>query len=147
MNKEINNLSITNKLYSTPQYTLSKNQEYSGNKLTKISMLYNIKNPTSNAEFSYKDYDSYENNLNNIFVLLAFTNNGTELSHESADCNIEIMEKVFPYPFNSSKKDMPSTLKSLFVYVNDLLSKPLTKESQQQITNECLNAHDVFKAH
>ncbi|WP_264331224.1 hypothetical protein [Wolbachia endosymbiont (group B) of Erebia ligea] len=120
------------------QWEVIKNCEYSDNCLSKVVTLYVIKM----AELS-DIYTSNEPEINTILTRISITSENAFLNKV---VDIEIMEGIFPYKFNSKKKNNISKLEDLYNYLCSTVIDSLPKEMLESLRREYRDAVNLFKA-
>ncbi|MGL9718096.1 MAG: hypothetical protein ACR5K9_05400 [Wolbachia sp.] len=120
------------------QWEVIKNCEYADNCLSKIVTLYVIKM----AQLS----DFYTSNEPEINTILARINVTSENVFLNKATTIEIMEDIFPYKFNSKKKNNISRLEDLYNYLCSIVGNSFPKEMLESLVREYKDAANLFKA-
>ncbi|QKX03108.1 hypothetical protein GOY07_02825 [Wolbachia endosymbiont of Litomosoides sigmodontis] len=136
MSKLPNNAKISKS--QVTQWEVVKNCEYADNCLSKIMTLYVIK-MAKLSDF----YTSDEPKINTILIRVSMTSENVFLNRAAT---IEIVEDIFPYKFNSRKKNNISRLEDLYSYLCSIVGNSLPKEMLESLVREYKDAVNLFKA-
>ncbi|WP_250295281.1 hypothetical protein [Wolbachia endosymbiont of Oedothorax gibbosus] len=120
------------------QWEVIKNCEYADNCLSKIVTLYVIR-ITQLSDF----YTSDEPEINTVLARISVTNENVFLNKATT---IEVMEGIFPYKFNSKKRNNISRLEDLYNYLCSIINNSLPKEMLESLVREYKDAVNLFKA-
>ncbi|QOD38578.1 hypothetical protein [Candidatus Wolbachia massiliensis] len=120
------------------QWEIIKNCEYADNCLSKIVTLYVIK-MAQLSDF----YTSNEPEINTILARISVTSENVFLNKAAT---IEVMEGIFPYKFNSKKKNNVSRLEDLYNYLCSIVGNSLPQEMLESLVREYKDAVTLFKA-
>ncbi|CAH2210438.1 hypothetical protein [Wolbachia endosymbiont of Tetranychus urticae] len=88
-------------------------------------------------------YTSNEPEINTILTRISITSENAFLNKV---VDIEIMEGIFPYKFNSKKKNNISRLEDLYNYLCSTVIDSLPKEMLESLRREYRDAVNLFKA-
>jgi hypothetical protein len=135
MSKLPNNSKISKS--QVTQWEVVKNCEYNDNYLSKVVALYVIK-ISRLSDFYTKD----ESEVSTILVRVSVTSENIFLNKSTA---IEILEDIFPYKFNSKKKNNISRLEDLFSYLCSVVENNLPNEMLETLIREYNDAANLFK--
>ncbi|WP_395463257.1 hypothetical protein [Wolbachia endosymbiont of Cantharis cryptica] len=136
MSKLPNNAKVSKS--QVTQWEVIKNCEYADNCLSKIVTLYVIK-MAQLSDF----YTSNEPEINTILARISVTSENVFLNKA---ITIEVMEGIFPYKFNSKKKNNISRLEDLYNYLCSIVNNSLPKEMLESLIREYKDAVNLFKA-
>lgn len=120
------------------QWEVIKNCEYSDNCLSKIVTLYVIR-ITQLSDF----YTSDEPEINTVLARISVTSENVFLNKATT---IEVMEGIFPYKFNSKKRNNILRLEDLYNYLCSIVNNSLPKEMLESLVREYKDAVNLFKA-
>ncbi|WP_174515976.1 hypothetical protein [Wolbachia endosymbiont of Cardiocondyla obscurior] len=120
------------------QWEVIKNCEYADNCLSKIVTLYVIR-ITQLSDF----YTSDEPEINTVLARISVTNENVFLNKATT---IEVMEGIFPYKFNSKKRNNILRLEDLYNYLCSIVNNSLPKEMLESLVREYKDAVNLFKA-
>ncbi len=136
MSKLPNNAKIGKSQVS--QWEVIKNCEYADNCLSKIVTLYVIR-ITQLSDF----YTSDEPEINTVLARISVTSENVFLNKATT---IEVMEGIFPYKFNSKKRNNVLRLEDLYNYLCSIVNNSLPKEMLESLVREYKDAVNLFKA-
>ncbi|MDX5508087.1 MAG: hypothetical protein O7149_05800 [Wolbachia endosymbiont of Hylaeus sinuatus] len=136
MNKLPNNAKIGKS--QVTQWEVIKNCEYADNCLSKIVTLYVIR-ITQLSDF----YTSDEPEINTVLARISVTSENVFLNKATT---IEVMEGIFPYKFNSKKRNNILRLEDLYNYLCSIVNNSLPKEMLESLVREYKDAVNLFKA-
>ncbi|WP_353284413.1 hypothetical protein [Wolbachia endosymbiont (group A) of Lasioglossum fulvicorne] len=120
------------------QWEVIKNCEYADNCLSKIVTLYVIR-ITQLSDF----YTSDEPEINTVLARISVTSENVFLNKATT---IEVMEGIFPYKFNSKKRNNILRLEDLYNYLCSIVNNSLPKEMLESLAREYKDAVNLFKA-
>ncbi len=120
------------------QWEAIKNCEYADNCLSKIVTLYVIR-ITQLSDF----YTSDEPEINTVLARISVTSENVFLNKATT---IEVMEGIFPYKFNSKKRNNVLRLEDLYNYLCSIVNNSLPKEMLESLVREYKDAVNLFKA-
>ncbi|MBA8753068.1 hypothetical protein J4T77_03875 [Wolbachia endosymbiont of Drosophila innubila] len=120
------------------QWEVIKNCEYADNCLSKIVTLYVIR-ITQLSDF----YTSDEPEINTVLARISVTSENVFLNKATT---IEVMEGIFPYKFNSKKRNNVLRLEDLYNYLCSIVNNSLPKEMLESLVREYKDAINLFKA-
>ncbi|AAS14454.1 hypothetical protein WD_0764 [Wolbachia endosymbiont of Drosophila melanogaster] len=120
------------------QWEVIKNCEYADNCLSKIVTLYVIR-ITQLSDF----YTSDEPEINTVLARISVTSENVFLNKATT---IEVMEGIFPYKFNSKKRNNVLRLEDLYNYLCSIVNNSLPKEMLESLVREYKDAVNLFKA-
>ncbi|WP_265030035.1 hypothetical protein [Wolbachia endosymbiont (group A) of Philonthus cognatus] len=120
------------------QWGVIKNCEYADNCLSKIVTLYVIR-ITQLSDF----YTSDEPEINTVLARISVTSENVFLNKATT---IEVMEGIFPYKFNSKKRNNILRLEDLYNYLCSIVNNSLPKEMLESLVREYKDAVNLFKA-
>lgn len=120
------------------QWEVIKNCEYADNCLSKIVTLYVIR-ITQLSDF----YTNDEPEINTVLARISVTSENVFLNKATT---IEVMEGIFPYKFNSKKRNNILRLKDLYNYLCSIVNNSLPKEMLESLVREYKDAVNLFKA-
>ncbi|WP_341818387.1 hypothetical protein [Wolbachia endosymbiont (group B) of Ennomos erosarius] len=120
------------------QWEVIKNCEYADNCLSKIVTLYVIR-ITQLSDF----YTSDEPEINTVLARIRVTSENVFLNKATT---IEVMEGIFPYKFNSKKRNNILRLEDLYNYLCSIVNNSLPKEMLESLVREYKDAVNLFKA-
>ncbi|CAN2144824.1 hypothetical protein WSPTPLR_07680 [Wolbachia pipientis] len=120
------------------QWEVIKNCEYADNCLSKIVTLYVIR-ITQLSDF----YTSDEPEINTVLARISVTSENVFLNKATT---IEVMEGIFPYKFNSKKRNNVLRLEDLYNYLCSIINNSLPKEMLESLVREYKDAVNLFKA-
>ncbi|WP_423349241.1 hypothetical protein [Wolbachia sp. wLmal] len=120
------------------QWEVIKNCEYADNCLSKIVTLYVIR-ITQLSDF----YTSDESEINTVLARISVTSENVFLNKATT---IEVMEGIFPYKFNSKKRNNVLRLEDLYNYLCSIVNNSLPKEMLESLVREYKDAVNLFKA-
>ncbi|MDX5462021.1 MAG: hypothetical protein O7157_00340 [Wolbachia endosymbiont of Tetragnatha montana] len=120
------------------QWEVIKNCEYADNCLSKIVTLYVIR-ITQLSDF----YTSDEPEINTVLARVSVTSKNVFLNKATT---IEVIEGIFPYKFNSKKRNNISRLEDLYNYLCSIVNNSLPKEMLESLVREYKDAVNLFKA-
>ncbi len=120
------------------QWEVIKNCEYADNCLSKIVTLYVIRIPQL-SDF----YTSDEPEINTVLARISVTSENVFLNKATT---IEVMEGIFPYKFNSKKRNNVLRLEDLYNYLCSIVNNSLPKEMLESLVREYKDAVNLFKA-
>ncbi|WP_264703606.1 MULTISPECIES: hypothetical protein [unclassified Wolbachia] len=120
------------------QWEVIKNCEYADNCLSKIVTLYVIR-ITQLSDF----YTSDEPEINTVLARISVTSENVFLNKATT---IEVMEGIFPYKFNSKKRNNILRLEDLYNYLCSIVNNSLPKEMLESLVREYKDAVSLFKA-
>ncbi|WP_375603968.1 hypothetical protein NOX90_06330 [Wolbachia endosymbiont of Anurida maritima] len=120
------------------QWEVIKNCEYADNCLSKIVTLYVIR-ITQLSDF----YTSDEPEINTVLARISVTSENVFLNKATT---IEVMEGIFPYKFNSKKRNNILRLEDLYNYLCSIVNNSLPKEMLESLIREYKDAVNLFKA-
>ncbi|WP_265021419.1 hypothetical protein [Wolbachia endosymbiont (group A) of Icerya purchasi] len=120
------------------QWKVIKNCEYADNCLSKIVTLYVIR-ITQLSDF----YTSDEPEINTVLARISVTSENVFLNKATT---IEVMEGIFPYKFNSKKRNNILRLEDLYNYLCSIVNNSLPKEMLESLVREYKDAVSLFKA-
>ncbi|WP_265026990.1 hypothetical protein [Wolbachia endosymbiont (group A) of Bombylius major] len=120
------------------QWEVIKNCEYADNCLSKIVTLYVIR-ITQLSDF----YTSDEPEINTVLARISMTSENVFLNKATT---IEVMEGIFPYKFNSKKRNNILRLEDLYNYLCSIVNNSLPKEMLESLVREYKDAVNLFKA-
>lgn len=120
------------------QWEVIKNCEYADNYLSKIVTLYVIR-ITQLSDF----YTSDEPEINTVLARISVTSENVFLNKATT---IEVMEGIFPYKFNSKKRNNVLRLEDLYNYLCSIVNNSLPKEMLESLVREYKDAVNLFKA-
>ncbi|CAN2137405.1 hypothetical protein [Wolbachia pipientis] len=120
------------------QWEVIKNCEYADNCLSKIVTLYVIR-ITQLSDF----YTSDEPEINTVLARISVTSENVFLNKATT---IEVMEGIFPYKFNSKKRNNVLRLEDLYNYLCSIVNNSLPKEMLESLVREYKDAVYLFKA-
>ncbi len=120
------------------QWEVIKNCEYADNCLSKIVTLYVIR-ITQLSDF----YTSDEPEINTVLARISVTSENVFLNKATT---IEVMEGIFPYKFNSKKRNNVLRLEDLYNYLCSIVNNSLPKEMLESPVREYKDAVNLFKA-
>ncbi|MBA8770303.1 hypothetical protein HCR16_04205 [Wolbachia pipientis] len=120
------------------QWEVIKNCEYADNCLSKIVTLYIIR-ITQLSDF----YTSDEPEINTVLARISVTSENVFLNKATT---IEVMEGIFPYKFNSKKRNNILRLEDLYNYLCSIVNNSLPKEMLESLVREYKDAVNLFKA-
>ncbi|WP_265036217.1 hypothetical protein [Wolbachia endosymbiont (group A) of Anomoia purmunda] len=120
------------------QWEVIKNCEYADNCLSKIVTLYVIR-ITQLSDF----YTSDEPEINTVLTRISVTSENVFLNKATT---IEVMEGIFPYKFNSKKRNNILRLEDLYNYLCSIVNNSLPKEMLESLVREYKDAVSLFKA-
>ncbi|APR98168.1 hypothetical protein [Wolbachia endosymbiont of Folsomia candida] len=135
MSKLPNNAKISKS--QVTQWEAIKNCEYADNCLSKIVILYVIK-ITELSDF----YTNDEPEINTILAKVSVTSENISCNKATA---IEVLEDIFPYKFNSKKKNNISRLEDLYNYLYSIIDSGIPKEMLESLIKEYKDAVNLFK--
>ncbi|WP_265033466.1 hypothetical protein [Wolbachia endosymbiont (group A) of Sicus ferrugineus] len=136
MNKLPNNAKIGKS--QVTQWEVIKNCEYADNCLSKIVTLYVIR-ITQLSDF----YTNDEPEINTVLARISVTSENVFLNKATT---IEVMEGIFPYKFNSKKRNNILRLEDLYNYLCSIVNNSLPKEMLESLVREYKDAVNLFKA-
>ncbi|KDB19942.1 hypothetical protein [Wolbachia endosymbiont of Glossina morsitans morsitans] len=136
MSKLLNNAKIGKS--QVTQWEVIKNCEYADNCLSKIVTLYVIR-ITQLSDF----YTSDEPEINTVLARISVTSENVFLNKATT---IEVMEGIFPYKFNSKKRNNVLRLEDLYNYLCSIVNNSLPKETLESLVREYKDAVNLFKA-
>ncbi|MDE5065414.1 hypothetical protein RYE99_00155, partial [Wolbachia endosymbiont of Drosophila seguyi] len=110
------------------QWEVIKNCEYADNCLSKIVTLYVIR-ITQLSDF----YTSDEPEINTVLARISVTSENVFLNKATT---IEVMEGIFPYKFNSKKRNNVLRLEDLYNYLCSIVNNSLPKEMLESLVRE-----------
>lgn len=119
------------------KWEVVKNCEYSDNCLSKIVTLYVIK-MTKLSDF----YPNDEPEIKTILARISVTSENVFLNKAAS---IEVMEDIFPYKFNSKRKNNILRLEDLYTYLCSSVDNNLPKEMLESFKREYNDAANLFK--
>ncbi|MDE5067452.1 hypothetical protein OZD63_05210 [Wolbachia endosymbiont of Drosophila leontia] len=111
------------------QWEVIKNCEYADNCLSKIVTLYVIR-ITQLSDF----YTSDEPEINTVLARISVTSENVFLNKATT---IEVMEGIFPYKFNSKKRNNVLRLEDLYNYLCSIVNNSLPKEMLESLVRTC----------
>lgn len=120
------------------QWEVIKNCEYADNCLSKIVTLYVIR-ITQLSDF----YTNDEPKINTVLARISVTSENVFLNKATT---IEVMEGIFPYKFNSKKRNNILRLEDLYNYLYSIVNNSLPKEMLESLVREYKDAVNLFKA-
>ncbi|MBC6686721.1 hypothetical protein H9I48_05950 [Wolbachia pipientis] len=120
------------------QWEVIKNCEYADNCLLKIVTLYVIR-ITELSDF----YTNDEPEINTVLARISVTSENVFLNKATT---IEVMEGIFPYKFNSKKRNNILRLEDLYNYLCSIVNNGLPKEMLESLVREYKDAVNLFKA-
>ncbi|MFP3020430.1 hypothetical protein [Wolbachia endosymbiont (group A) of Pogonocherus hispidulus] len=120
------------------QWEVIKNCEYADNCLSKIVTLYVIR-ITKLSDF----YTNDEPEINTVLARISVTSENVFLNKATT---IEVMEGIFPYKFNSKKRNNILRLEDLYNYLCSIVNNSLPKEMLESLVKEYKDAVNLFKA-
>ncbi|MFP3015736.1 MAG: hypothetical protein ACEY3B_05550 [Wolbachia sp.] len=120
------------------QWEVIKNCEYADNCLSKIVTLYVIR-ITELSDF----YTNNEPEINTVLARISVTSENVFLNKATT---IEVMEGIFPYKFNSKKRNNILRLEDLYNYLCSIVNNGLPKEMLESLVREYKDAVNLFKA-
>jgi len=120
------------------QWEVIKNCEYADNCLSKIVTLYVIR-ITQLSDF----YTNDEPEINTVLARISVTSENVFLNKATT---IEVMEGIFPYKFNSRKRNNILRLEDLYNYLYSIVNNSLPKEMLESLVREYKDAVNLFKA-
>lgn len=120
------------------QWEVIKNCEYADNCLSKIVTLYVIR-ITQLSDF----YTNDEPEINTVLARISVTSENVFLNKATT---IEVMEGIFPYKFNSKKRNNVLRLEDLYNYLCSIVNNSLPKEMLESLVREYKDAVNLFKA-
>lgn len=120
------------------QWEVIKNCEYADNCLSKIVTLYVIR-ITQLSDF----YTNDEPEINTVLARISVTSENVFLNKATT---IEVMEGIFPYKFNSKKRNNMLRLEDLYNYLCSIVNNSLPKEMLESLVREYKDAVNLFKA-
>ncbi|WP_341811699.1 hypothetical protein [Wolbachia endosymbiont (group A) of Conops quadrifasciatus] len=120
------------------QWEVIKNCEYADNCLSKIVTLYVIR-ITQLSDF----YTNDEPEINTVLARISMTSENVFLNKATT---IEVMEGIFPYKFNSKKRNNILRLEDLYNYLCSIVNNSLPKEMLESLVREYKDAVNLFKA-
>ncbi|MFP3017229.1 MAG: hypothetical protein ACEY3H_06805 [Wolbachia sp.] len=120
------------------QWEVIKNCEYADNCLSKIVTLYVIR-ITQLSDF----YTNDEPEINTVLARISVTSENVFLNKATT---IEVMEGIFPYKFNSKKRNNILRLEDLYNYLCSIVNNSLPKEMLESLVREYKDAVNLFKA-
>ncbi|MDE5061351.1 MAG: hypothetical protein LBE46_01275 [Wolbachia pipientis] len=120
------------------QWEVIKNCEYADNCLSKIVTLYVIR-ITKLSDF----YTNDEPEINTVLARISVTSENVFLNKATT---IEVMEGIFPYKFNSKKRNNILRLEDLYNYLCSIVNNSLPKEMLESLVREYKDAVNLFKA-
>ncbi|MDR2045656.1 MAG: hypothetical protein LBP77_01505 [Rickettsiales bacterium] len=120
------------------QWEVIKNCEYANNCLSKIVTLYVIR-ITQLSDF----YTNDEPEINTVLARISVTSENVFLNKATT---IEVMEGIFPYKFNSKKRNNILRLEDLYNYLYSIVNNSLPKEMLESLVREYKDAVNLFKA-
>ncbi|MBA8756164.1 hypothetical protein HCR15_03530 [Wolbachia pipientis] len=120
------------------QWEVIKNCEYADNCLSKIVTLYVIR-ITQLSDF----YTSDEPEINTVLARISVISENVFLNKATT---IEVMEGIFPYKFNSKKRNNVLRLEDLYNYLCSIVNNSLPKEMLESLVREYKDAVNLFKA-
>ncbi len=120
------------------QWEVIKNCEYADNCLSKIVTLYVIR-ITQLSDF----YTSDEPEINTVLARISVTSENVFLNKATT---IEVMEGIFPYKFNSKKRNNILRLEDLYNYLCSIVNNSLPKEMLESLVREYKDAVNLFEA-
>lgn len=120
------------------QWEVIKNCEYADNCLSKIVTLYVIR-ITQLSDF----YTSDEPEINTVLARISVTSENVFLNKATT---IEVMEGIFPYKFNSKKRNNILRLEDLYNYLCSIVNNSLPKEMLESLVRKYKDAVNLFKA-
>ncbi|WP_353275550.1 hypothetical protein [Wolbachia endosymbiont (group A) of Pipizella viduata] len=120
------------------QWEVIKNCEYADNCLSKIVTLYVIR-ITQLSDF----YTNDETEINTVLARISVTSENVFLNKATT---IEVMEGIFPYKFNSKKRNNILRLEDLHNYLCSIVNNSLPKEMLESLVREYKDAVNLFKA-
>ncbi|MGL9778891.1 MAG: hypothetical protein ACR5K5_01235 [Wolbachia sp.] len=120
------------------QWEVIKNCEYADNCLSKIVTLYVIR-ITQLSDF----YTNDEPEINTVLARISVTSENVFLNKATT---IEVMEGIFPYKFNSKKRNNILRLEDLYNYLFSIVNNSLPKEMLESLVREYKDAVNLFKA-
>ncbi|QMV46127.1 hypothetical protein HC358_03485 [Wolbachia pipientis] len=120
------------------QWEVIKNCEYADNCLSKIVTLYVIR-ITKLSDFYIND----EPEINTVLARISVTSENVFLNKATT---IEVMEGIFPYKFNSKKRNNILRLEDLYNYLCSIVNNSLPKEMLESLVREYKDAVNLFKA-
>jgi len=120
------------------QWEVIKNCEYADNCLSKIVTLYVIR-ITQLSDF----YTNDEPEINTVLARISVTSENVFLNKATT---IEVMEGIFPYKFNSKKRNNILRLEDLYNYLCSIVNNSLPKEMLESLVREYEDAVNLFKA-
>ncbi|WP_168464045.1 hypothetical protein [Wolbachia endosymbiont of Ctenocephalides felis wCfeT] len=136
MSKLPNNAKVSKS--QVTQWEVIKNCEYADNCLSKIVTLYVIK-MTQLSDF----YKNDEPEISTILAKVSVTSENVFLNKATT---IEVMEDIFPYKFNSRKKNNIARLEDFYNYLCSVVDNSLPKEMLESLVREYKDAVSLFKA-
>ncbi|WP_353269570.1 hypothetical protein [Wolbachia endosymbiont (group A) of Myopa testacea] len=119
------------------QWEVIKNCEYADNCLSKIVTLYVIR-ITQLSDF----YTNDEPEINTVLARISVTSENVFLNKATT---IEVMEGIFPYKFNSKKRNNILRLEDLHNYLCSIVNNSLPKEMLESLVREYKDAVNLFK--
>ncbi|MDE5062177.1 hypothetical protein [Wolbachia endosymbiont of Drosophila tsacasi] len=120
------------------QWEVIKNCEYADNCLSKIVTLYVVR-ITKLSDF----YTNDEPEINTVLGRISVTSENVFLNKATT---IEVMEGIFPYKFNSKKRNNILKLEDLYNYLCSIVNNSLPKEMLESLVREYKDAVSLFKA-
>ncbi len=120
------------------QWEVIKNCEYADNCLSKIVTLYVIR-ITELSDF----YTNDEPEINTVLARISVTSENVFLNKATT---IEVMEGIFPYKFNSKKRNNILRLEDLYNYLCSIVDNSLPKEMLESFVKEYKDNVNLFKA-
>lgn len=127
------------------QWEVIKNCEYADNCLSKIVTLYVIR-ITQLSDF----YTNDEPEINTVLARISVTSENVFLNKATTMYKyiaiIEVMEGIFPYKFNSKKRNNILRLEDLHNYLCSIVNNSLPKEMLESLVREYKDAVNLFKA-
>ncbi|WP_374698876.1 hypothetical protein [Wolbachia endosymbiont (group B) of Limnophora tigrina] len=120
------------------QWEVIKDCEYADNCLSKIVTLYVIR-ITQLSDF----YTNDEPEINTVLARISVTSENVFLNKATT---IEVMEGIFPYKFNSKKRNNILRLEDLYNYLCSIVNNSLSKEMLESLVREYKDAVNLFKA-
>lgn len=120
------------------QWEVIKNCEYADNCLSKIVTLYVIRMAQMQNLCT-----SNESEINTILARISIASENVFLNKA---ITIEIMESIFPYKFNSKKRNNVLRLEDLYNYLCSIVNNNLPKEMLESLVREYKDAVSLFKA-
>lgn len=106
--------------------------------MSKIVTLYVIR-ITQLSDF----YTSDEPEINTVLARISVTSENVFLNKATT---IEVMEGIFPYKFNSKKRNNVLRLEDLYNYLCSIVNNSLPKEMLESLVREYKDAVNLFKA-